>query len=147
MRRGEPCTSSNRASLDVECDLARQRAEIRLVDVSRVGKGPGERRFSAFPLDIVPIETAATIALEPDAVVVIAGDRRNVAFPDQGDRLVRKRAVSDEIAQAPDRFDAFGVDIRQRRFGSGPVSVQIGNDRDAPAAHGYASADAVAGDG
>jgi hypothetical protein len=70
-----------------------------------------------------------------------------VVIPDQheiarllGERhaFVRLSAVSDEVAEAPDRIHALLLDVRQDGLEGGQVAVYVGQDRDAQRGHGDA---------
>ena len=91
---------------------------------------PEERLLAARFLVLVLVGAAAIVAVEADPVVVVAHDRRDAALADQLDRLVRPRAVADQVAEAVDGIRRLGIDRGEHRFGGGAVAVQVGEDGD-----------------
>src|SRR5215204_2766813 len=118
-------------SLRFKANLGQQRAQVGLVVRSRDITGPVERLLPPLLLLRVLVGAAAVIAIEADPVIVVAHDGRDATLADQRDRLIRSRAVADQVAQVVDRIRRFRVDRREHHFGCDAVAVQITEDGDA----------------
>src|SRR5215213_2311486 len=118
-------------SLRFKANLGQQRAQVGLVVRSRDITGPEERLLPPLLLLRVLLGATALIAIEADPVIVVTHDGRDATLADQRDRLIRSRAVADQVAQVVDRIRRLDIDRGQDRFGGGTVAVQIAEDGDA----------------
>ena len=96
-----------------------------------VGERPVDGELTDRAVVLVDVGAAAVLEVAADRVVVVAVDRRDAAFLDQGADLVRMRAVADQVAAAVDGVDGKAVDLGERRLERGQVGVDVGDHGDA----------------
>src|SRR5690625_1334775 len=72
------------------------------------------------------VGAAAIVGVEPDALVVVAGDGRGAPFAEDVDDLVRPDVVSNQVAQAVDGIRTSPVNVLQHNLEGGEIGVDVG---------------------
>src|SRR5215217_7413538 len=120
-------------ALGLEADLWQQRSQVGFVLFSCFGSRPDERLLPAGFFLRVSIRTTAVITVEPDAIIVVAHDGRDIALSNEADRLIWTCPITDQVTETMDGIRGPSSDRLENGCCGGAIAMQIGEDGDAGA--------------